>query len=155
MIARALAAACRAVAARVDPKVVSPGPDPYLSKYRLAGSRDPDGWELRLHLFHRGDAGTDLHNHTGDGLSLVLVNGYREERVRADGALVTLERRPGDVVVVLADTFHRLDLPWGPSWTLFLAGPKRQRWGFIDRQTRAAVPPESPGRTAGRKPPTP
>lgn len=134
----ALRRLCRAVA-RTRPlrTVVGLDGSPFLSKYRLARL---GGWCLYLHRFHRGDADTELHNHPWWCASLVLVGGYREERLGADGPVRVFERRPGGVNVIARDVFHRVELDRGECWTLFLHATAAQPWGFIDRATRAFTP---------------
>ena len=131
---------CEAVAGRCRVRVIE-GLDgsPFLSKYLLAG-RATDGWRLCLHQFHRGDEDPEPHNHPWWCASLIVVGGYREERLRADGAVVATELRPGSVNVIGLDAFHRVDLLDGECWTLFLSAPRAQRWGFVDRATRSFVP---------------
>lgn len=109
---------------------------PYLSRYTLAEL--PDGGHLYLHFFHRSDIDLDLHNHPWPGRSLILTGGYREERREGDRVVERVYRR-GDVNILDADTFHRVDLltPDLGCWTLFMTGPKEQSWGFWDRTTGA------------------
>lgn len=111
----------------------------FLSKYLLAGHAH-GGWHLHLHCFHRSDEDSALHNHPWHCASFILAGGYREERVRGDGAIVTFERCPGRINLIGANTFHRVELIDGPCWTLFFNLPVVQDWGFLDRRTRAFVP---------------
>lgn len=131
---------CEAAAARLPVRVIE-GADgsPFLSKYLIAGG-GPDGWRLHLHRFHRGDEDPEMHNHPWWGASLILVGGYREERLRADGAVLRFDRGPGSVNLIGLDVFHRVDLVRGDCWTLFYSAPNAQPWGFVDRATRAFVP---------------
>jgi hypothetical protein len=136
------------------------GATPYLSRYYLVGRPTmPDGGEpfdkfgnphpdavfpkalgLYLHRFHRGDADRELHNHPWRwSLALILSGGYVEERRRGD-AVETRFIRPGRLNWIGHDDFHRVDLPTGEAWTLFLAGPKVSSWGFWDRTSGATVP---------------
>lgn len=123
------------------------GGTPYLSKYLLFGQDGEfaPGWRLYLHRFHRGDKDRDLHNHPWEwAMSWILIGGYREQlhvmkKVQIHDGLTALrwertERNvlPGAVNVLLSDTFHRVDLLDGESWTLFLTGPKTQSWGFVN-----------------------
>lgn len=131
---------CEAIAARLPVRVIDGGDgSPYLSKHALLRGVH-GGWHLHLHRFHRGDEDTALHNHPWPCASLILVGGYREERLRDDGAIVTHERRPGAINLIGADTFHRVDLIDGECWTIFLNAPVVQEWGFLDRVSRRFTP---------------
>lgn len=140
---------------------------PYLTRYFLFRRRGPttegmehDGpppkWGLYLHHFHRGDLDRELHNHPWAwAYSLVLKNGYSEERRGAahgnrfyprcafPGCCDKVTRRivrPWTLNRISANDFHRVDLPFGEAWTLFLVGPVVQSWGFWDRNTRVFTP---------------
>lgn len=131
---------CERIAARLPERVITGAEDtPYLSKYLVAGGTH-GGWHLHLHRFHRSDEDRALHNHPWPCASLILAGGYREERVRDDGAIVTYERRPGALNFIGANTFHRIDLIDGECWTLFLNLPVVQNWSFMDRRTREVTP---------------
>lgn len=128
------------------PKRVIRGGDggPYLSRFQLLDFGRKRG-RLWLHRFHRGDEDRELHNHpfAWSG-SLVLVGGYEEERLtqvfRPQGAIApylhcSIERKfhgPGSINVIHFDTFHRVHLPNGEAWTLFVSGPILRKWGFLD-----------------------
>jgi len=137
------------------------GRSPYLSRYYLFGGPTmPDGsppfeadgatrvgcaWPARgfglyLHRFHRGDDDAELHNHPWRvAVSIILAGGYHEERrvgERVERRLV----KPGDVNVIFADDFHRVDLVEDEAWSLFVAGPKLQGWGFWDRVSGRFTP---------------
>lgn len=141
------------------------GDSPYLSRhYLIGGASHPDGdppfdrfgnprpgtifdgalpFQLYLHKFHRGDSDMELHNHPWAwSVALVLAGGYAEERrvsvksrelsyyrVIARGVL------PFSVNVIRADDFHRVTLLEKDAWSLFLAGPKTQGWGFWSPKT--------------------
>ncbi len=140
MVADLLRRLCAALANHLPVRVIE-GLDgtPFLSKHLLAG-RAEGGWRLCLHRFHRGDEDPEMHNHPWWCASLVLVGGYREERLRADGAVVAFDRRPGTVNVIERDAFHRVDLVGGECWTLFLSAPASQPWGFVHRTARVFIP---------------
>lgn len=115
--------------------------DPYLSKFKLIGDFRASPY-LALHFFHRGDEDRELHNHPWPGVSLILTGGYREEYLDAQGNVASRVLRPGNLNVIGLHTFHRVELIPGadPTWTLFLAGPKRQSWGFLDPRTLRFTP---------------
>ncbi len=102
-----------------------------------------------LHYFFRGDTDRELHNHPWEwAVSLILSGGYVEERY--DGPLDLVEPRrvrartlrPGAVNFIRHDTYHRVQLVNGPTWSLFIAGPRVRQtrgedWGFVDVHSRA------------------
>lgn len=139
------------------------GTSPYLSRYYLLGGpfmadgsapfdgmgdpkpgiREPERpLAVFLHRFHRGDEDPELHNHPWVwSLSLILAGGYKEERrdgLPPDGkpgaVAVRVHRAPG-VNVIGHTTFHRVDLLDGEAWSLFIAGPRAQDWGFWNART--------------------
>lgn len=136
---------------------------PYMTRYYLLGG-PRKGWRkllpfnLYLQFFHESDYSKDLHNHPWAwAYSLILKGGYWEERKYSDhwlappGGYFALRGNtqkdlhwvhvrkltPGSVNVLDADDFHRVDLldERAGCWTLFLAGPQVQRWGFEERDT--------------------
>ena len=95
----------------------------------------PSGWGLYLHRFHRGDDSPELHNHPWRwAVSLILAGGYVEERRKGEG-VVRHTYRPGALNLLLASTFHRVELLERDAWSLFLVGPKVGHWGFWDRHS--------------------
>lgn len=109
------------------PKIEHLGPkgDPYLS--RLVWGR------LRVHVFHRGDADPDAHDHQWDFWTLPLVD-YVE--INDDGYAVVERFR---VHFRPAEYRHRVigSLSWWDRFaphrrivTLVWTGPKRRKWGF-------------------------
>lgn len=142
------------------------GTSPYLSRFYLLGApRMRDGSQpfteygnprpgaqfpehlggffphVYLHRFHRSDDDGELHNHPWKwSLSLVLVGGYREER-RGPGDVVHVRIvRPWRLNIIRHDDFHRVDLLEDDAWSLFLAGPRTQNWGFWNRLTGKFTP---------------
>lgn len=134
-------AACEAMAAGLPTRVIPAEDGPYLTRYTIA--EFSDGSALYLHFFHRGDAGSDLHDHPWSGRSRILAGGYVEERcVDVNRRHVRTNRYlPGAIVELDPPTLHRVDLlDLRGCWTLFEAGPKRKSWGFWDRITGAFTP---------------
>lgn len=132
------------LAARPDKQYIGADGSPYLSRYCLASLEGiaPEDMSGKIYLdhFHRGDDDPELHNHPWDrSLSLILVNGYDEER-RIGEKVRPFVRRPGDVVSITADTFHRVDVPLGEAWTLFFTGKYVQTWHFWSRETGVLTP---------------
>lgn len=159
MIADLLIRALKWCARHTPPNVITGLDDsPYLSRYfifrhsvrtealeRGEKVKDPPRWGLYLHHFHRGDADRELHNHPWKwAVSLVLKNGYSEER-RIDlpngrKHVMRIDVKPWTLNFLQGDTFHRVDLPRGEAWTLFLVGPVIQSWGFWNRHTDRFIP---------------
>jgi len=110
---------------------------PYLTRYDL-GEIGNTG-HLYLHQFHRGDEGKDLHNHPWYATSLILLGGYREERL-VGGEVEMRYYLPGDLNYLSRDTFHRIDIEEGECWTLFAVGRRIQEWSFLDVATGALIP---------------
>lgn len=115
---------------------------PYMTRYYLLGGpRRKAKWfpfNLYLHCFHTSDEPVP-HNHPWKkAWSLILRGEYLEFRP-ATGNYVkdyieqlprVKEFRPGMVNSLEADDFHFVELITDEVWTLFLSGPRVQRWGF-------------------------
>lgn len=143
--------------------------DPYLLRIYLhrrpkgAAERWSDRLRRRLpgvylHCFLRSDADRELHSHPWSwSLAVLLAGGYEEQRrgVTIDPSTgrrrVSNRRRrafpfAGCINVLRADDYHRVQLLLGPDgteqrcWTLFIAGPRVQQWGFWDSVTGAVRP---------------
>lgn len=92
---------------------------------------------IYLHYFYRGDLDEELHNHPWvNSMSLILTNGYYEDRLTPDG-VVRRKIRPGSLNFIRCTDFHRVDLidPTKGAWTLFITGQRVQEWGFKDIDT--------------------
>ena len=133
---------------RLPKDTINVGGKPYLTRYYLFGKRSE--WNVFVHCFHSSDQGDELHNHPWKwAVSLILSGGYSEEfRVseeelfgfggefsRTNFTVFRREKRPGDLNLITSKSFHRVDLPRGEAWTLFVVGPRCQEWGFWDRHT--------------------
>lgn len=123
---------------------------PYLSRFYLVRKRQPDRdddsgngrFSLYLHYFYRGDEDWALHNHPwGFSMSLILTNGYIEERWTPGGIKKHI-LRPGSINIIRSNDFHRVDLihPERGAWTLFLTGRRVQEWGFWHPNMPSFVP---------------
>lgn len=99
----------------------------YMERYYLGGQHVPvhDRTAVRLHHFLGSDPGRDLHDHPWDFTTVLLTGGYVEHTEH--GRTI---RNVGDVVHHRAEDLHRVEL-LEPTWTLFLHGPARRRWGFL------------------------
>jgi hypothetical protein len=92
------------------------------------------GGTAYLHRIGSPDAGRAHHSHPWEtAISIVLVGGYDEEVVTADGSIVTRRRGPGSIALITASTFHRIsELHASRVWTLFITGPRTpdRAWYF-------------------------
>ena len=132
MIAQALELVSRFLP---EPRVIFDrnGRSPYLTRWTLFRARRA---RVFLHRFHRGDDELELHNHPWRwAASLILAGGYLEERRDASGAVRIRQVKPGTVNVLVADTFHRVELLSGSCWSFFVAADRVQSWGFWNRES--------------------
>lgn len=108
----------RVIADRVDHQT------PYLSRNYLFGNAT-SRWFLALHRIHKSDADAHLHNHPWPYLACQLAGVMYETTPRG-----TYKRRPGYLRWRSMKSLHRLELPRGEVWSLFLGGPRAGSWGF-------------------------
>lgn len=102
------------------------------------------GARLLLHEVLRADADPRPHNHPWRwAVALVISGGYCEVRM-TDFRGVRLARTwrwPWRPYLMTGTSFHRIDtLKERASWSLFLHGPRRHGWGFVE-----AVPDDRSG----------
>ena len=135
--------------------------DVYLRRFYICGPIDrPDNYwpkpkerlawlpfTIFLHFFERGDDDRALHNHPWEWcLSWILSGGYWEayrvlwswtpEKKHYD--VLTHLVKPGKFNFFRANHFHHVTLRDGgrkKCWTLFIAGPRVQSWGFWNQVT--------------------
>jgi hypothetical protein len=122
---------------------------PYLTRYTLGTwvpwwrrakddspaekkKEEKSGWSLHVNVFHRSDEDPEPHSHPWPCASIMLSGGYREERASSDRTLKVRIVLPGMVNVLPHGVFHRVDLLEGRAITLFVTGPKRSSWTFLD-----------------------
>lgn len=87
---------------------------------------------LRLHIFHRGDADPDCHDHPADFWTFPLVS-YREAYIDGRGELQERIVRAFRLHRRRAEFAHRVIGPTagnGQIATIVLWGKKRREWGF-------------------------
>ena len=108
----------------------------YLTRYYLFGRKASShlphaavrfGWlpTVRVHHFHKADAGRAQHNHPWWwAVAFVLRGSYVEERGRRRRVVRRLN-------VLTRSTFHRVALLEGDVWTLFISGRYAGPWGFL------------------------
>jgi hypothetical protein len=114
--------------------------EPYLERYYLFGVF---GWHAYLHRFVDSDPDRGLHDHPwGWAVSLVLSGGYDEIRAAGSDLEHMVERhvRPLRLNFLHGDDFHRVVLrDRRPAWTLFLHGPRRKGWCFVQNGQRRVM----------------
>ncbi len=118
----------------------------YLLRCRLYGWMPGCGrsypFSIYLHRFFRPDTDRSMHSHPWRwSLSLILAGGYWEwrlvghdfdgERFKKPGRAIIRRVKPWRINFLGTKSFHRIaDLRGSETWTLFIAGPKFQKWGF-------------------------
>lgn len=106
-------------------------------------------FSVYLHHFHRPDGDRHLHNHPWAWAASLLLSGeYDEERLDVDGVLsCKLWRASGFTDdgryhfstkklvrwfnTITSTDYHAVTRLHGDVWTLFIAGPRVQDWGFL------------------------
>lgn len=98
---------------------------PYMTRVTLG--------RLRLHLFHRGDADPDCHDHPADFITFPLVS-YVEQYLDASGAAQERVVKAFRFHHRRAEFAHRVVGPVGDARgqiaTIVWWGRKRREWGF-------------------------
>jgi hypothetical protein len=87
------------------------------------------GCGLFVHRIHHDEHPDVFHSHPWDGVSLIFGS-YLEERFGEQPRL----RRFFNVI--RATGFHRVSLPNGPVWTLFVHGRRSNKWATKHRDGR-------------------
>lgn len=101
-----------------DPKA------PYMLRWYVLPRND---WiNVYIHKFMRDDDDRALHDHPWPSLSILIKGRYVEEYPAGVRTTYTL----GSIKYRSAEYAHRIELPWGPAWTLFITGPRVRDWGF-------------------------
>jgi hypothetical protein len=109
---------------RPDRIIPEGGEDPdYLHRWYLM--RHPALGCIYLHRFNRSDDDRALHDHPWPSLSVILEGTYREHMPEE-----SVVRDPGDIVRRNAEDLHRIEVVYGPVWTLFITGAMKREWGF-------------------------
>jgi hypothetical protein len=87
------------------------------------------GFGLFAHRIHHDEDADIFHSHPWNGFSIIL-GGYLEERFGERPAMRWLFN------VIRGDVFHRVTLPRGPVWTIFVHGRRWNRWAVRHRDGR-------------------
>jgi hypothetical protein len=108
--------------------VVGDAADPYLRRWHLLPR---NRWfNVYLHNFLRSDDDRALHDHPYWNMSLILRGSYLEHMAKGPTPYIPRHRGRWAIVFRRAETPHRIELRWGPVWTLFFTGPRVREWGF-------------------------
>lgn len=107
--------------------MIPSGGKPYLVRVYLASWR---GWRLYLHRFISADGERWVHDHPFSGVAVILRGGYDEAVVRALGAGEQIRRRRWWNRIP-DHRLHRIVSVLPGTWTLFVHGRHRHRWGFL------------------------
>lgn len=107
------------------------GSDP-MRPYMLRWYVIPRNRWLNVYLHHvrRDDEDRALHDHPWTSISICLDGVVGEVYKTKTGAEARRIVVKGDLVYRSSKLAHRLWLPEGPAWTLFMTGPRIREWGF-------------------------
>lgn len=88
-----------------------------------------------LHEFCKDDDDRALHDHPWPSVSVLIKGSYVEQTFCDDEERVmtnTARRRYGwgSIIFRRSTHTHRIELPEGSAWTLFVTGPTLREWGF-------------------------
>lgn len=86
------------------------------------------GFGVFLHRMHHDELKDVFHSHPWNGVSFIFGS-YLEERLGEPPRL----RRFFNLIS--APVFHRVELPTGPVWSLFIHGRRCNRWAVADRES--------------------
>jgi hypothetical protein len=84
------------------------------------------GFGLFVHHMHHDEDQDIFHSHPWDGVSFIL-GGYFEERMGEDARARWLFN------TIRARRFHRVTLPYGPVWSVFVHGRRKNTWAVKHR----------------------
>ena len=120
------------------------GRRPYLLRATLWPRLSPWLSPVYLHYAFQDDEEGELHNHPWTAISLILSRGYYEERWSPLlGQRYRIRRRPGNVVLLRRDTYHRILT--GHWFSLFIpfrriSLPEEESWRFLDPESGQSWP---------------
>lgn len=116
--------------------------DPYLRRWWVIPRNR--FFNIYLHHFRRSDDDRALHDHPYLFNCSLLLDGMYREWVRwedrpkgaevatsTDSAICGIDRYEGAYAWRWGAAPHRIELPNGGCWTLFITGPRVREWGFL------------------------
>jgi hypothetical protein len=109
----------------------------YMTRYYIF--RKMFWWMLSIyiHNIHKSDPDKELHNHKWKySISFILKGAYCESFRDKNDQVQTKIYRAGNINIIPANKFHKLELLTPEVWTLFISGPSVQDWGFWDSETK-------------------
>lgn len=113
--------------------------NPYLLRWHLVPQNE--NFNVYLHCFKRPDDDRALHDHPWPSISIIIRGRYVEVLPDLLAAatpysliyhlpVIRKTRSMLSVVPRMATSPHRVELPDGDCWSLFLTGRKVREWGF-------------------------
>lgn len=96
------------------------------------------GYGVFIHKIHDSDPFNVFHSHTWNGISFILGS-YLEQYLISPGARSPFHRRKWFNRIRSTD-FHRTEVD-KPIWTLFIHGPKCNKWAIKDFAGREVETP--------------
>lgn len=147
MVPPTAADALKAVMKSLDARLIRRGDDetgsPYLWRGYLGDRSDNLDVGIFLHRFVSSDD-MELHCHPWIwSWAFILAGGYAEYRalgeINFEAKTAVLDKsteklevfKKGQMNLITANTFHRVELLTLEVWTLFVHGPRVQDWGFV------------------------
>lgn len=106
----------------------------YLTRLRIVAT---PWFGVYIHRFDGPDPRLTLHDHPWNFTSLVLRGGYVERRLDPRTMEVNEAHRVRWVNRIRTHDFHAIvRLSRVPTWTLMLVGPRRRKWGYLEKDER-------------------
>lgn len=102
--------------------------DPYMERWWLIPRNK--WFNVYLHHFLQSDDNRALHDHSYWNMSFILRGAYLEHMSKGKHPYIPRYRGRFAIVFRRPTTAHRIELKWGPVWTLFITGPRVREWGF-------------------------
>ena len=109
--------------------------EPYLTRWKLVRCH---WFRIFVHRIYAPDQDRDLHNHPWPfAFAIILRGGYEERWVGEDSGYRRRRYfyKPFSINLLTPDCYHRIEKVEPNTWTLFVAGPRSRRWGFLKNGT--------------------
>lgn len=95
------------------------------------------GFGVFIHYIHDDEDKDVYHNHPWSGLSIIFGS-YKEERWKKLRGTINIfkliKKKCRLFNWIKAEEHHRVELPNGPVWTLFIHGRRKNQWSVINKQ---------------------